>query len=166
MIVSFDNVFTKKDDFLSISKNKPENVAALVPQALNTYNPENQTLFFEIIQELMSDLQPISKLLKDQINERMMQNNKWLYIGKSYFNGANNFNNYEINYPYEIEVTDGPSSYVNDGYAVLYLKSGGADSKRPITLRLKKDGNWILWGDSILGILSDIRPPEKDNPWG
>ena len=59
-----------------------------------------------------------------------------------------------------------PSSYINDGYAVLYLKSGGADAKRPITLRIKKDGNWVLWSDSILGILSDIRPPEKDNPWG
>ena len=66
---------------------------------------------------------------------------------------------------YSVEVTEGPSSYVNEGYATLYLKSGGADSKRPITLRKKKDGNWVLWSDSILGLLSDIRKPENQNPW-
>ena len=113
----------------------------------------------------MSELQPISNILKSQIEDRMEQNNKKEYIGLSYFNGANNFNNYQPNNSFSIEVTDGPISYVNDGYATLYLKSGGADSKRPITLRKKKNGEWVLWSDSILGLLTDIRPPENKNPW-
>ena len=97
----------------------------------------------------MSELQPLSNMLKQQIEDRMEQNDKASYIGLSYFNGSNNFNNYEPDKSYSIEVTEGPSSYVNEGYAILYLKSGGADSKRPITLRKKKDGNWVLWSESI-----------------
>lgn len=165
MIVTFNKIFNNLNDFIDTPKDKPEYVAALVVQAINNYNPENTDIFFEILKYLLSDLQPLSNLLKSQIDERMMQNNKWKYIGKSYFNGSNNFNNYEVNSPFVIEVTDGPSSYINEGYAILYLKSGGADSKRPITLRKKKDGDWVLWSDSILGLLSDIRPPEKENPW-
>lgn len=164
MTLTFNKLLETKEDFIKIPKTSAENVAALVVHAINIYQKDEE-LFFDIIQELMSDLQPLSNMLKDQIKDRMSQNGKSSYIGLSYFNGANNFNNYEPDKSYTIEITDGPSSYVNEGYATLYLKSGGADSKRPITLRKKKDGNWVLWSDSILGLLSDIRKPENQNPW-
>ena len=164
MVLTFNKLFDSKDDFNKISKTSPENVAALVVQAICLYD-KDENLFYEVIQDLMSELQPISNMLKQEIKDRMDQNNKASYIGLSYFNGSNNFNNYEPDKSYSIEVTEGPSSYVNDGYATLSLKSGGADSKRPITLRKKKDGNWVLWSDSILGLLSDIRKPENQNPW-
>ena len=164
MILTFNKLFENKDDFNKITKNSPENVAALVVQAICLYD-KDETLFYEVLQDLMSELQPLSNMLKQEINDRMEQNNKASYIGLSYFNCSINFNNYEPDKSYSIEITDGPSSYVNEGYATLYLKSGGADSKRPITLRKKKDGNWVLWSDSILGLLSDIRKPENQNPW-
>ena len=164
MILTFNKLFENKEDFVKISKKSPENVAALVVQALCLYS-KDKNLFYDTIDYLMSDLQPLSNMLKSQIDDRMKQNDKATYIGLSYFNGSTNFNNYEPDKSYSIEVTDGPSSYVNDGYATLYLKSGGADSKRPVTLRKKKDGDWVLWSDSILGLLSDIRPPENKNPW-
>ena len=164
MILTFNKLFENKEDFVKISKKSPENIAALVVQSLCLYC-KDKNLFYDTIDYLMSDLQPLSNMLKSQIDDRMKQNDKATYIGLSYFNGSTNFNNYEPDKSYSIEVTDGPSSYVNDGYATLYLKSGGADSKRPVTLRKKKDGDWVLWSDSILGLLSDIRPPENKNPW-
>jgi len=104
-------------------------------------------------------------LLKQQISDRMNQNEKWKYIGKSYFVGSKPENNYEPTLPYEIEVSENPYSYSEAGYARLLLKSSGADNARPITLRKLKNGRWLLWSDSILGLLSDIRKPESENPW-
>ena len=164
MILTFNKLFENKEDFKKISRTSAENVAALAVQAICTYQ-KDENMFFDILQDLMSNLQPLSNMLKEQIKDRMEQNDKSSYIGLSYFNGATNFNNYEPDKSYSIEVTDGPSSYAIDGYATLYLKSGGADSKRPITLRKTKEDNWVIWSDSILGLLSDIRPPEKNNPW-
>ena len=164
MVITFNKLFSSIDDFKKINRNSPENVAALTVEAICLYD-KNPDEFFLVLQDLMSDLQPISNMLKAEIKDRMEQNSKASYIGLSYFNGANNFNNYEPDKSYAVEITDGPSSYINDGYATLYLKSGGADSKRPIVLRKKKDENWVLYGDSILGILSDIRVPENQNPW-
>ena len=33
------------------------------------------------------------------------------------------------------------------------------------TLRLAKDGNYYIWSDSFMGLVSDIRPLESTNPW-
>ena len=39
---------------------------------------------------------------------------------------------------------------------------GGADSPRPVKLRLAKDGRWYLWEQYLL---TGIREPESSNPW-
>ena len=67
--------------------------------------------------------------------------------------------------PYEVEVIENDYSNETEGYKRLFLKSGGADSPRPITLRLAKDGNYYVWSDSFIGLLADIRQPESSNPW-
>ena len=79
----------------------------------------------------------------------------------SYFAGATPANNYTPDVPYTVTVRDNPYSYQNDGYATLYLTSGGADSPRPVTLR-KKGEQWMLWEQLLL---ADIRTPAKDDPW-
>ena len=83
------------------------------------------------------------------------------YKPYSYFAGAGPANNYTPDLPYTITVKDSPYSYKNEGYATLYLTSGGADSPRPITLR-KKGEQWMLWEEFLL---ADIRTPAKDDPW-
>ena len=103
--------------------------------------------------------------MKSNINERMSQNDKWSYIGKSYFVGATPDNDYTPIEPLSIDVFDNPYSYQNEGYIRLLLRSGGADSERFITLRKMKDGRWVVWSDSILGLLVDIRKPESQNLW-
>ena len=61
-----------------------------------------------------------------------------------------------------MKVSENPYSYQNEGYAKLFVTSGGADSPREITLRLAKDGKWYLWEQFIL---AGIREPESSNPW-
>lgn len=93
-----------------------------------------------------------------------MQNEKYKFIGNSYFIGATPDNDY-IPSRFEIDIIRNDYSEVEDGYIRLFLKSGGADSLRPVTLRLAKDGNYYVWSDSCIGLLSHIRKPESENPW-
>ena len=103
--------------------------------------------------------------MKQNIKDRMLQNEKYSYIGKSYFKGSTPENDYTPSSPYEIEITETPYTDVEEGYKKLFVKSGGADSLRGITLRLAKDGNYYVWSDSFMGLLSDVRPLESTNPW-
>jgi len=97
------------------------------------------------------------QFLKDRLDKKG-------YVVRSYFNGTSVENDYTIPADlYEIEVSDNPYSYQDDGYVTLYLKSSGADSLRPIKLR-KKDstGEWFLWEHTFL---SDIRIPKSMDSW-
>lgn len=83
------------------------------------------------------------------------------YVPRSYFAGAVPSNNYTPDVPYSITISDNPYSYQNDGYAKLFLKSGGADSPRDIVLR-RKGEEWYVWQ---IEFLSDIRTPAEQDPW-
>ena len=84
------------------------------------------------------------------------------YIIFSYFGGATPENNYTPSQPYTVTVTSDPHSYDEDNYARLYVACGGADSPRPIKLRMKGDGKWLLWEQYLL---TGIRTPKSDDPW-
>ena len=84
------------------------------------------------------------------------------YVPRSYFEGATPENDYTPSLPLKITVSENPYSYENQGYAKLFVRSGGADGLREIVLREAKDGKWYLWEQFIL---SDIRQPESANPW-
>ena len=84
------------------------------------------------------------------------------YIPFSYFAGATPDNNYTPSQPYTVTVTSDAHSYDEQGYARLYIASGGADSPRPIKLRKKADGQWCLWEQYLL---TDIRQPKANDPW-
>ena len=85
-----------------------------------------------------------------------------IYLPFSYFKGAVPENNYMPDEPFTITVASNPHSFSEEGYARLFVTSGGADSPRPITLR-RKGNQWFLWNYS--GVLSGIRTPKKDDPW-
>ena len=84
------------------------------------------------------------------------------YVPRSYFEGAVPANDYEPQAPYTITVSENPYSYQNQGYAKLFIRSGGADSPREVVLRQAKDGKWYLWDQFLL---VGIRQPESANPW-
>lgn len=135
----------------------PFETAALTVLAFCFY-PENKELSLRMLDFLKGPL-PLSPLDKQFIRDRFMDKD---YVPRSYFEGATPANNYLPSQPYTVTVTSNPYSYQNEGYATLYVKSGGADSPRSVQLRLAKDGKWYLWEQFIL---ADIRKPESENPW-
>ena len=165
MTITFDKILTTNKEFQEVDRTNPSNVAALFVHLMCNYDNTNQEKFYDILQYLVGEYQQISALMKQNIKDRMSQNAKYPYIGKSYFKGATPDNDYTPSTPYEVEVTENDYSNIEEGYKRLFLKSGGADSLRSITLRLAKDGNYYVWSDSFMGLLADIRNPESKNPW-
>ena len=81
----------------------------------------------------------------------------------SFFAGAVPGNNYTPEEPYTITVSGAADAAARESdRCQMTLRSGGADSPRPVDLRRKGDGTWWLWEQFLL---SDIRIPVKDDPW-
>ncbi len=164
MLVKYEKLFTTKEELEIMNRTDPNMVAGLLIHTICNYNPNDTTEFYKMLQFLMGENQTISALMQQNIKDRMLQNEKYPYIGKSYFKGATPDNDYTPT-SYEVEVVENEHSRVEEGYIRLFLKSGGSDSLRPITLRLAKDGNYYVWSDSVIGLLADIRIMESKNPW-
>ena len=139
----------------------PFDTAALFIAALCVY-PLSKDESVAMISHLKGPT-PMTPHDKSFLKDRMSQNNKAPFLGASYFDGATPKNEYSPTEPYTVTVSENPYSYSNEGYAKLFIKSGGADSARPITMRQAKDGKWYLWEYSSL--LVDILSPESSNPW-
>lgn len=84
------------------------------------------------------------------------------YIPFSYFAGATPENDYTPSQPYRITVESNHVSAAEQGYMKLFISCGGADSPRPIKLRMRGDGKWFLWEQYLL---TDIRTPKSADPW-
>ena len=139
----------------------PEETAALTVAALVRYT-EDQAAGIEMLNVLRGPKGPLSaqeiQLLKDQLLRDRD------YVARSHFNGATPDNNYTPIEPYSVTVADSVHSYDQENYATLYIRSGGADSPRPITLRKKPStGEWFLWNH--VGLLPGIRVPASQDPW-
>ena len=148
------------EEFVALPEAKmatPFDTAAMTVLAFCFY-PENKELSLRML-DFLKGPQPLSPMDKQFIRDRFMDKD---YVPRSYFDGATPENNYLPSEPYTITVSSNPYSYQNEGYATLYIKSGGADSPRSIQLRKAKDGKWYLWEQLIL---ADIRKPESMNPW-
>ena len=135
----------------------PFETAALTVLAL-AYYPQNKDLSLGIL-KLLKGPAGLSEYEKQFIRDRFMDKD---YVPRSYFDGATPQNDYAPSTPWTVKVQDNPYSYQNEGRATLYVTSGGADSPRPIKLRLAKDGKWYLEEQMVL---ADIRKPESENPW-
>ena len=134
----------------------PFKTAALTLCALCAYAKDE-----EVGKEMLNLLkgpQPLSnaelQFLKERITGRT-------HVPFSYFAGAKPDNDYTPDEPFTLTISDNPYSYQNQNYAVMHLKSGGADSPRQIKLR-KKGNQWFLWEQFVL---VDIRAPKSADPW-
>ena len=148
------------DEFKALTQaqlSTPFDTAALTVLALCFY-PDNAELSLAML-DFIKGPKPLSAYDKQFIRDRFMGKD---YVPRSYFTGASPQNNYTPSEPYTIKVSENPYSYQEQGYAKLYLVSGGADSPRPVQLRLAKDGKWYLWEQFLL---ADIRQPESSDPW-
>lgn len=137
----------------------PEGTAALTVAALAVY-PTNPEECFRMLNFLRGP-RPLSMYEQQFIRDRFMDGKQ--YIVMSYFKGATPANNYTPNVPYVLEFTDSAAQFAEEGYKRFDIRSGGADSPRQITLRLKPStGQWFLWEQAIL---VGIRVPVSQDPW-
>ena len=158
--IVFRNLPSTFEEFASLPQaalSTPFDTAAMTVLAF-CYYPQNKDLALQMVNYLRGP-RPLSGGDISFIADRFRDSD---YVPRSYFEGATPDNNYLPAEPYSIVVSENPYSYQNDGYATLYITSGGADSPRSIQMRKAKDGKWYLWEQFIL---ADIRKPESENPW-
>ena len=162
--LTLDSLPTSLEEFASLPQTAlitPFDTAALFIFALTMYKTDKNSCIAMI--NLLKGPQPLNAHDISFISDRMAQNGKAAFIAESYFSGATPQNNYQVAAPYTVVVSEGPYSYQEQGYASLWVRSGGADNMRSIKMRQAKDGKWYLWEYS--SILLDIRAPESTNPW-
>ncbi|WP_022820297.1 DUF6935 domain-containing protein [Fusobacterium russii] len=136
----------------------PQDTAACYIAAICRY-PESQEDAMEMIEFLNgpTELTAYDKqFYKDRLREKE-------YLPKSYLKGSSPENNYSPTKPYTVIISSNPYSYEQENIVKLFVKSSGADSPRPITLRLKPStGEWFLWDQALL---AGIRVPASSDPW-
>lgn len=140
------------------SLDSPFKTAALSVLALCAYGAD-KNIGIEMLNFLKGP-RPLSPMEIQFLDDRF-RDNQW-YVPFSYFKGATPDNNYTPIEPFTLEISSNPHSSANEGYMTLWLKSGGADSPRQITLRQKGDGRWFLWEQYIM---VGIRIPKSADPW-
>jgi len=157
--IEFFSLPATLEQFVALPQAKmqsPYETAALFVVALSLY-PQNKDESIAMINFLKSTA-PLSprdlSLFKTQVTD---------YLVRSYFAGATPQNDYTPSEPYTVVISNNPHSYAVQGYATLFVRCGGADTPRPITMRLAKDDKWYLTEYSSL--LLGIRKPESTNPW-
>lgn len=158
--ITFSSLPESYEAFTALPEAKMDNPfspAALTVLAFCFY-PEHKDMSLKML-DFLRGPRPLSVMDKQFIADRFRDKD---YVPRSYFEGATPNNNYLPSEPYSITVSENPYSYQNEGYATLYVTSGGADSPRSVQLRLAKDGKWYLWEQYLL---ADIRKPESENPW-
>lgn len=136
----------------------PEYTAALCIAAFCRYPASREDCNAMI--DLLRGPNPMAEADRQFIADRFRDKD---YVPRSYFAGAVPDNDYTPDEPFTLTITADAHSFDTENTARLFVSSGGADSPRPITLRLAKDGKWYLWEYSSL--LLDIRPAAADNPW-
>lgn len=158
--VTFSNLPETLEEFKSLlqaSLQNPFDAAAMTVLALCFY-PQDRELCYQML-EFLKGPGTLSPYERQFIRDRFMDSD---YVPRSYFKGATPQNDYLPSQPYTITVSENPYSYQNQGYAKLFIRSGGADNPREVLLRLAKDGKWYLWEQFLL---VGIRAPESTNPW-
>lgn len=142
------------------NRKDPKEVAAMTVLALGRY-PKNREECFAMMNDLKGP-EPLTNMEKQFINDRFMDGKD--YIMRSYFKGATPENDYTPSKPLMVQVIELADSYESEGYARLWIPSGGADSPRQITLRKKAStGEWFVNQHEFL--LGNIRIPKSEDKW-
>ncbi len=138
---------------------QPEAVVALTVAALNVYEKNSAESIAML--NFLKGPQPLSQLDQQFLKERLGGGKA--YIARSYIEGATPQNDYTPTAPYTVHTQDSYAQIADQGYKKFDVFSGGADSPRPVTLRLKPStGQWFLW-EQIL--IVDIRIPQSQDAW-
>ena len=157
----FAKIPQNKEELMALPEadlSSPYKTAALSLVALLMFEKDPETSFSML--DALRGPESLSVYGKSFIKERLLGKE---YKVKSFFSGATVENGYEPTAPYTITVSDNPYSFNEENWAIVYVKSAGADSEREIKLRKKPStGQWFL---NDLLCLSDIRVPAAEDPW-
>ncbi len=140
------------------SLDSPFKAAALTVCALCAYAAD-KNIGTEMLNWLRGP-RPLNGIEISFLNDRFRDGKT--YIPFSYFEGATPDNDYTPSEPFRITVQSTHVSGEEQGYMKLFIPCGGADSPRPIKLRMKGDGKWFLWEQYLL---TGIRTPKSADPW-
>lgn len=158
---TFEKIPENEDELKALPEavlDTPFKAAALTLLALCRYS-ENADDGIAMLNFLKGP-QPLTPRDIQFLRDRVMDGKN--YVARSFLKGASPDNDYTPSVPYTVTVSANPYSYESEGYAVLWLTSGGADSPRQVKLRAKGGKTWFLWEQMLL---SDIRKPKSQDPW-
>ena len=155
---SIPNSVEEISAFPEASLDSPFKTTALVLLVLCNYERDENTTY-EML-DFLKGPESVSGYEKQFIKERLAGK---YYKPFSYFAGTSPKNGYIPTEPFTITVYENPYSFDNENWAIMWVKSSGADTERQVKLRRKPSTNqWFL--NEIL-CLSDIRIPESEDPW-
>lgn len=127
-------------------------VAAMTVAALCRYETSPEECF-KMLNWLKGD-EALTAYEKEFLRDRLQGMG---YKPRSYFAGATPTNGYTPAMPYKFTPVSSPYTFQEDGWAVISLRSSGAEALRQIKLRQKKStGEWFL---NDIQCLNDIQAP-------
>ena len=139
---------------------KPEDTVMLTVAALEACGRDPEEGYRMV--DYLRGPRPLSNAEKQFIRERFSYGD-CRRVPLSYFRGAVPANGYEPEMPYTLEIRASSSKIADEGFFKYDLVSGGADTARPVMLRLKPStGKYYLWEEHLL---VQIRPPVSEDPW-
>lgn len=145
------------DDFIQkySAVSKPEDIPKMFLDAIHGYfDPSKKERSAAIIGILINA--PSWETQAGSLSFFRMKLADMQYIFRSYAKGSSPENNYQMDSNnYEIEITK--SEIVDANTQKIFIKSSGADSPRPITLKKDKSGLWTVYEFSSLYV--DVRKP-------
>ena len=158
---TFASLPTNLDELKALPEavmDSPYKTAALTIASLCRF-AEDESAVHEMLDYLKGP-DSLSNMEKQFLRDRLAGKT---YKSLSFFAGATPENGYTPATPYSITVSSNPYSFETENWATVYVKSGGADSPRPIKLRKKPStGQWFL---NEIQCLADIRIPTAEDPW-
>ena len=162
MKITFEKLPTTLEEMKALPQaamKTPEDTAALTVAALCVFPTDREACYAML--DFLRGPRPLSTFEKQFIRDRFMDGKD--YIARSYFDGATPANNYTPAQPFTLSLERNPAPIAEEGYVRIDARSGGADSPRQITLRIKPStGEWFLWDQMLLG---GIRVPASQDPW-
>ncbi|MBQ1435790.1 MAG: hypothetical protein IIZ19_07830 [Clostridia bacterium] len=179
---TFSTIPSCYEDIVQYKLDSPYKTMALYFLALRSWQPENPQPCIEMLDYLThtavpdpaatdKDGHPVSYAFSKynpwiaSLRDRMLQNNKYSYIGNAYLGGATPGNNYTPTEPITVTVRQSvydpyvKASDTSPEVKQVLISMAGDDSDRYSLFYQDQRGDWRFFGDNWKGLLSDIRQP-------
>ncbi|MBQ4463755.1 MAG: hypothetical protein II915_04990 [Eubacterium sp.] len=171
--IVFDKLPETKDELQSIDRSGENGkyvTMALLFAVVRNWTPEKKDVCNSMLEILLNSPTcgiTFNNFGREFVRDRMMQNNKYPYLGNSYFDGATPENGYTPSSPLTVTLEEyvynlPPSTMYGSTLSIerVVTRFAGADTERYVDFYMDpKDGNWYIWSDTYKSILADIKTP-------